>query len=376
MRRGEAREKIISVAERLFAQRWYSTVSVADICRNAGVSNGIAYHYYKNKDELLVNIMERTIDVVGSGPSLDGKGFEERLRNYVRDLLRITVQRKHLIRAFRQGQYRMLEYERRLHDVYTAHLESVLGRQVSESEYKFTMSGLRFANIRHAFDGHTADIDTLCSILTKGPFPGIPMRPLAEFLPNRVLPPAVDIVQDTRAKLLKSGKELFGGSDFASVGIADITRKAGISVGSFYSHFESKEQFLAEIIKLISSELRRFIRINMPKCETRLEEELAGLYLFCLYLTFVPLCYSVVRQGEYVVPDVARKYYDGFVRGYLKRMDWLPEGLDKGTVANFCIGIAHYLGMELAFSSEEKDIRQCMAGLVGYYASGIGRMEV
>ncbi|HQJ25309.1 MAG TPA: helix-turn-helix domain-containing protein, partial [Bacillota bacterium] len=98
MRRGEAREKIISVAERLFAQRWYSTVSVADICRNAGVSNGIAYHYYKNKDELLVNIMERTIDVVGSGPSLDGKGFEERLRNYVRDLLRITVQRKRLIR--------------------------------------------------------------------------------------------------------------------------------------------------------------------------------------------------------------------------------------------------------------------------------------
>lgn len=376
MRRGEAREKIISAAERLFANKWYSTVSVADICRSAGVSNGIAYHYYRNKDELLADIMERTIEVVGGGPSLEGAGPDGMLRNYVADLLGITVERKHLIRSFRQGQYRMLGYERKLHEVYTKHLEAVLKRKVCEPEYEFIMSGLRFVNIRHAFDGSPADIGTLYKVLTRGAFPGISMRPLGEFLPNRVLPPAVDIIQDTRSKLLKSGKELIGESDFASVGIADITGKAGISVGSFYSHFESKERFLAEMIRQISKELRRFIRINMPKCETRLEEELAGLYLFCLYLTFDPVCYAVVRQGEYVVPDVARGYYDGFVDGYLKRMDWLPEGWDRGTVANFCIGIAHYLGMELTFSGAKKDIRQCIAELAGYYGRGIGRTEV
>ncbi len=66
MRRGEAREKIITSAERLFAEKWYSTVSVADICRTAGVSNGIAYHYFDNKDELLKDLMERTTRISAS----------------------------------------------------------------------------------------------------------------------------------------------------------------------------------------------------------------------------------------------------------------------------------------------------------------------
>ena len=56
------------------------------------------------------------------------------------------------------------------------------------AEYEFIMSGLRFVNIRHAFDGSPADIGTLYEVLTRGAFPGISMRPLGEFLPNRVLP--------------------------------------------------------------------------------------------------------------------------------------------------------------------------------------------
>ncbi len=296
--------------------------------------------------------------------------------NYIGDLLDLTEERKHLIRAFRQGQYRMIEYESRLHEVYSRHLARVLGRQASELEYVFVMSGLRFVNIRHAFDSIPADKATMFGILKDGAFPGEAARPLDDFLPKRILPPAVDIFQDNRARLMAAGKALIGSRDFASVSIADITEKAGISVGAFYRHFESKDLFLAEIVKGISRDVRRFINLNMPECESCLEEELAGLYLFCLYLTFDPACYPVVRQAEYVVPDVTREYYDGFMRGYLKRKAWPPGGYDPGTVANFCIGIAHYVGMEFSYSASHKDIKPLIEGLIQCYRGGLARREV
>jgi len=377
MRRGEAKEKIISAAERLFAERWYSTVSVADICRTAGVSNGIAYHYFDNKEELLEDLMERTIRAVDAAPSLNGsEDPDARLMNYIGDLLDLTENRKHLIRAFRQGQYRMIEYESKLHEVYSRHLEKVLGRQASRMEYIFAMSGLRFVNIRHAFDSVPADKATMFGILKRGAFPGDPARPLDDFLPKRILPPAVDVFQDSRARLIAAGKELIGARDFASVSISDITGRAGISVGSFYRHFESKDKFLAEIVRWISRDLRRFINLNMPACRSSLEEELAGLYLFCLYLTFDPACYPVVRQAEYVVPDVTREYYDSFMRGYLKRRAWPPGGYDPVTAANFCIGIAHYVGMEFSYSASKQDIKPLMEGLIQCYRDGLSRREV
>lgn len=377
MRRGEAKERIITAAERLFSERWYSTVSVADICRTAGVSNGIAYHYFNNKEELLLDLMDRTIQVVDVAPSLNGSNEPDvRMYNYIKDLLGLTVDRKHLIRAFRQGQYRMISYERKLHDVYSRHLSKVLGRVPSDLEYVFTLSGLRFVNIRHAFDSGPADKETLFRILKDGIFHEDDSRKLDEFLPRRILPPAVDLFQDNRAKLISAGKDLFGEMDFASVSIADITRRAGISVGAFYKYFGSKDLFLAEIVKGISKDLRRFISLNMPECHSGIEEELAGIYLFCLYLSFDPACYPVVRQAEYVVPEVTREYYDSFLRGYLKRKGWPPGGYDPGTVANFCIGIAHYVGMEFSYSASHKDIKSLLEGLIVYYKGGLGRREV
>lgn len=377
MRRGEAREKLISAAERLFSERWYSTVSVADICRTAGVSNGIAYHYYRSKEELLSDVMDRTIKAVQYGPSLNGsKETEGRLANYVNDLLALTVERKHLIRAFRQGQYRMMGYEDKLHDIYKEQLSKVLGRPVTDCEYTFVLSGLRFVNIRHAFDGCPAHVPTLCGIIENGLFPGCRARALRDFLPKSVLPPAVDVYRDARTRLLSAGKELFGSRDFASVAIADITKKAGISVGAFYTHFDSKEAFLEQIVSDISKSLRRFIRINMPKCEDILEEELAGLYLFLLYLEFEPVCYAVVRQAEYVVPKAAADYYASFLPGYIRRMAALPEGWDIATAANFAIGIAHYMGMDFAFKKGHMDAMSPIIGLIGHYSRGLARGEV
>lgn len=50
----ESRCRILETAVRLFDERGYDQVTVADICREAGFSVGAFYHYFRSKDQILL----------------------------------------------------------------------------------------------------------------------------------------------------------------------------------------------------------------------------------------------------------------------------------------------------------------------------------
>lgn len=52
----------------------------------------------------------------------------------------------------------------------------------------------------------------------------------------------------TRKKLYESAQKLFTKKDFAAVSVEDITRTAGVTKGTFYVHFESKDALIASFI--------------------------------------------------------------------------------------------------------------------------------
>lgn len=55
----ERYDAIVQTAESLFAEKGYENVSTQEIARTAGVSKALIYHYFKTKEELLIDIMER-----------------------------------------------------------------------------------------------------------------------------------------------------------------------------------------------------------------------------------------------------------------------------------------------------------------------------
>lgn len=54
------RDQILDAAEHLVAQRGWSQTSFAEICREAGISNGVLTYHFKDKDDLLLALYERT----------------------------------------------------------------------------------------------------------------------------------------------------------------------------------------------------------------------------------------------------------------------------------------------------------------------------
>lgn len=58
------KELIIKVATRLFSEYGYEKTSLAVIRKEANVSNGLIYHHFKNKNELLIEIFNKTTGIV------------------------------------------------------------------------------------------------------------------------------------------------------------------------------------------------------------------------------------------------------------------------------------------------------------------------
>src|SRR4051812_42786170 len=59
----------------------------------------------------------------------------------------------------------------------------------------------------------------------------------------------------TRARLLTAAKEIFEENGFLEARISDIAERAGLSHGSFYTYFDSKEQIFREVAAAVDDEL-------------------------------------------------------------------------------------------------------------------------
>lgn len=60
----ERREQILIAAARCFRERGFHGSSIKNICEAAGLSLGLLYHYFRNKEEIIAVIIERELDHV------------------------------------------------------------------------------------------------------------------------------------------------------------------------------------------------------------------------------------------------------------------------------------------------------------------------
>ncbi len=257
------KERLIDAATEQFARKWYGTVSVAEICRSAGLSNGVFYRYFKNKESLFRSILSKVLDMIREAVEVPGTGSpQERLRIFVDAIIDFSWMHRDLVSVFREGQYRFFEYERRLISIYMRSLGTALGREARLPEYLFALGGVRFCAIRRALQGVEIRIDDIHDILWSGLFRGMSFEPDRVFGGSALpLPVALDVT--ARERLLRAGKRLFGEKGFFETNIYEVTDGAGLSVGAFYTYFESKEVFYAELIRQVGHEVRFFIARNL-----------------------------------------------------------------------------------------------------------------
>ena len=377
-RKTVTRDKLTASAVDLFSQNWYDAVSVAEICRNADLSNGVFYRYYKDKEELIRQILDGFLDVIETRfQNVEGNDVRSRLISFFSFVLESNRDDLPYIAIFREGEYRFPEYEQRLRDIYLSVLFKVYEREVSISEYLYIIGSIRFLLRRPCFSKDSITAEFLADLVYRGIFteelsaaPGCLdiNSPQATENPDEA---------DTKTKLILSGRKLIAENGFYKVNIFEVTRNAGFAVGTFYLHFSSKEEFFSEIILYLGRQLRHYIASNLRNGLNRLEVELQGQMLFLKYFETHQQNYQLVREAEFVVRETAERYYDRIEKGYrFEQSDLSFDLSEQGGVSaeiakNFLMGISHFLGIEYLFGGSCDDPKKLISELSIPLTSGI-----
>lgn len=76
---------------------------------------------------------------------------------------------------------------------------------------------------------------------------------------------------ETHRRILESGRRMFLENGFERTNLRDLCRDAGITTGSFYRHFESKEDLFACLVQSAVDEIMQVFADSEPLCREAVE---------------------------------------------------------------------------------------------------------
>jgi AcrR family transcriptional regulator len=135
----------------------------------------------------------------------------------------------------------------------------------------------------------------------------------------------------TRQKLLGAAEQVFAELGYHDASIVKITEAAGVGQGTFYLYFSSKKEIFDELVRDLNRRVRHAMKEASSQGATRLEAELLGFGAYFRFTTEHPGLYGIIRQAEFVSPEMLRYHYDKLSEGYI---EGLRDAMARGETAD------------------------------------------
>lgn len=199
---------------------------------------------------------------------------------------------------------------------------------------------------------------------------------MENYIHPKSLVPRTDRGTKTKQKLIKAAEETFGEFGFFTTGIIDITRKAKVSQGTFYTYFETKEDIFRELVMGIQKQLRKEIKLGTQGIENRLDVEKKGFQIFFKFLKEHPYLFRLFRQAEFVDEKLHKSYFETFTPGYIKGIEEAKEtgeirNIDSEMLVYSLMGITDYLGMKWVLWDKKEITDQMIEEIMSVIKYGV-----
>lgn len=165
----------------------------------------------------------------------------------------------------------------------------------------------------------------------------------------------------TRRRLLEAAEAVFAEQGYHEASIVKITERAGIGLGTFYLYFDSKQTIFEALVIDLNRRVRRSMSDAMAGSASRLDAERAGFAGFFRFTAQHPALYRVVREAEFVSPDVLRLHYTRIVEGYEQGLRAaqvhgdVDRLLDPEVTAWALMGMGELIGMRFLLWERDAD---------------------
>ena len=184
--------------------------------------------------------------------------------------------------------------------------------------------------------------------------------------------------KETKEKIYQAAKQIFQKKGYDSLSIKNICELAGVSNGSFYHHFKSKDDLLSYYIELQPAIHPRLL--ELPKQREDVKNAIVGVYLnyvdYCyeLGVDFIASYYNPHNQAlhptlrterDYPIVTVERYLQSAADAGVIETRISIPEIVND--IRMIVIGNAFEWGLRRG----EIDYKQNMSRSISYYLEGV-----
>jgi AcrR family transcriptional regulator len=141
--REEKRTHIMDVALEHFAKEGYYNTPISHIAKHAGISKGLMYNYFESKEDLLTEIINRSLHDLAENfdPDRDGRLSEEEFELFIRKLFALLREDQAFWRLFYQL-FMQSEVRKLLIDATISLLNSVQVNNSNSGNFLLVISGM------------------------------------------------------------------------------------------------------------------------------------------------------------------------------------------------------------------------------------------
>lgn len=182
----------------------------------------------------------------------------------------------------------------------------------------------------------------------------------------------------TRQRLLDAAEEVFAELGWHDASIVKITEAAGVSQGTFYLYFESKQELFEELVRDLNRRVRQAMSSGAGQGTTRADRERGGFRGFFAFTAQHPALYRVIRQAEFVSPALLHEHYERIAEGYVAGLreamdaDEVVEA-DPEVLAYALMAVGEMVGMRwLLWGDHDEVPEEVFEQMFGFIARGLG----
>ncbi|TVV70566.1 TetR/AcrR family transcriptional regulator [Sphingomonas solaris] len=125
----------------------------------------------------------------------------------------------------------------------------------------------------------------------------------------------------TLRALLDAAAGEFGDRGFHEAAISRITARAGVSIGSFYTYFDSKEEVFTALVRDLSDRVGEVVGPAVAGERDGLSAERAGQRRYLEFVRHHKEIYRIIDEAEFVDPASYRAHYTGTAARIAARLE-------------------------------------------------------
>lgn len=135
-----------------------------------------------------------------------------------------------------------------------------------------------------------------------------------------------------REALLTAAGEIVGEHGYQDASVTLITQRAGVAQGTFYNHFESRQDILDTLLPALGRGMLEHVGQCLRQGTTLIEQEELGFRGFFSFLRTHPHFFRILNEAPSFAPKAYQAHLEMVMEGY---MSFFKKWRDRGDIPNF-----------------------------------------